>query len=106
MSTFPLPERPVTGWDLMAEVSATRREVGAVLTRVEVMDARQQLAAAQQADIETRLRAVQDAIPDRLDARLTAVERWQWRTGGAIAAVGVVFGLLGGLLGTLLSHVH
>lgn len=106
MTAMPFPDRPVTGWDIMSEVAGVRRDVSTVLTKVEVMDSRQQLATAQMSDIELRLRALQEAVPDRLEARLTAVERWQWRTGGAIAAVGVIFGLLGGLLGTLLSHVH
>lgn len=105
MGTLPLPDRPVTGWDLMTEVTAVRRDVSVVLTKVEVMTATQQLASAQMQDIETRLRLLQAAVPDQLGPRLTAVERWQWRTTGAVSAVALVFGLLGGYLGTILGHL-
>lgn len=106
MTALPFPDRPVTGWDIMTEVTGMRRDVSTVLTKVEVMSAQQALFTAQMSDVESRLRLVQAAMPEQLEARLTAVERWQWRTGGALAAVGVVAGLLGGWIGTLLGHVH
>lgn len=106
MNALPLPERSVTGWDIMAEVTAMRRDVGTVLTKVEVMSAQQQLATAQMSDIETRLRLLQAAVPDQLAPRLTAVERWQWRTGGALAAAALIFGIIGGYIGVVLGHIH
>lgn len=106
MTAFPLPDRPVTGFDLMSELTATRREVGNVLTKVEVMSAQQALATAQMTDIETRVRALQAAVPDQLGARLTAVERWQWRTGGILAGWSAAIGFLGGYIGTLIAHLH
>jgi hypothetical protein len=101
-----MPERSVTTYDLFNVVTATRNDVSTVLTDVEVMSAQQALTSAQLSDIELRLRTVQAAVPDGLAARLTAVERWQWRTSGALAAIGMAFGLLGGWLGTLIAHLH
>lgn len=106
MNALPLPDRPVTGWDIMSEVTAMRRDVGTVLTKVEVMSAQQSLATAQMSDIETRLRLLQAAVPDQLQARLTTVERWQWRTGGALAASALIFGILGGWIGAVIGHIH
>jgi hypothetical protein len=106
MTLPPMPDRPVTAFDLFAEVSATRRDVSELLIKAAVMAATQQLASAQMTDIEVRLRTLQGSVPDQLAARLTAVERWQWRTGGALAALATVLGFLGGYLGTLIAHLH
>lgn len=106
MTALPFPDRPVTGWDIMTEVSAMRLDVGRVLTKVEVMAAQQALQTAQLTDIETRLRTVTAAVPEGLAARLTVVERWQWRTSGAMAAVSIICGLLGGYISHILTAGH
>jgi hypothetical protein len=106
MNEPPRPDRQVAGRKLMTEMMAVRRDVSSVLTKVEVMTATQAHASAQMNDIEARLRLLQAAVPDQLGQRLTAVERWQWRTGGALAAIAVIAGTLGGFLGTLIAHVH
>lgn len=104
MSAMPLPERPVTTWDLFSEVTGMRRDVSKVLTKVEVMSAQQALFTAQMTDVEARLRVLQGAVPDQLGPRLMAVERWQWRTAGIMATVAFIAGILGGYLGLLIAH--
>lgn len=106
MSTPLIPPGQVTAADVLVEMSAVRRDVGQVLTRVEVIDTRGAVQAAQLADHEARIRQVEQRIPQHLSGRLAGVERWQWRAGGIVAALAAVAGLLGSLLGSLLSHAH
>lgn len=105
--TMPLiPPGQITAADVLVETSAIRRDVAQVLTRVEVIDARDSSHAAQLADHEARIRTVEHELPAHLSARLAGVERWQWRAGGVIAALAAIAGLLGSLLGSLLAHAH
>jgi hypothetical protein len=104
MATPLIPPGQVTAADVFSEVSAIRRDVGQVLIKVEVIDSRHSVYTAQLADHEARIRAVEQQVPAQLAARLISVERWQWRAGGVVAALAVIAGLLGSLLGTLIAH--
>jgi len=106
MTTPLIPPGQITAADVLADTSAIRREVAQVLTRVEVIDARDSGHAAQLADHEARIRAVEHQLPLQLAGRLVNVERWQWRAGGIVAALAAAAGLLGSLLGSLLAHAH
>jgi hypothetical protein len=106
MTTPLIPPGQVTATDVLVETSAIRRDVGQLLTRVEVINVRHQDQAAQLADHEARIRAVEQSIPPQLAARLVTVERWQWRAGGIVAALAAAAGLLGSFLGTMLAHAH
>ena len=106
MTTPLIPPGQVTAADVLAETSAIRRDVGQVLIRVEVIDARHAAYGAQLADHEARIRVSEQRIPELLSARLAKVERWQWRAGGFVAALAAIAGLLGSLLGTLISHAR
>jgi len=106
MTTPLIPPGQVTAADVLAETSAIRRDVAQVLTRVEVIDTRDSNHAAQLADHEARIRAVEHQLPLQLAGRLVNVERWQWRAGGIVAALAAAAGLLGSLLGSMLAHAH
>lgn len=106
MTTPLIPPGQVTAADVLAATSEIRRDVAQVLTRVEVIDARDTSHAAQLADHEARIRLVEHQMPEHLTARLVGVERWQWRAGGVVAALAAVAGLLGSLLGSLIAHAH
>lgn len=106
MTTPLIPPGQITAADVLADTSAIRREVGQVLTKVEVIEARHVAYAAQLADHETRIRATESRIPELLSRRLAKIERWQWRAGGFVAALAAVAGLLGSLLGTLIAHAR
>jgi hypothetical protein len=104
MSEGQIPSGTVTAADLYGAVEATRREVGQILTKVEVMDDRYVRVVAEIADHETRLRAAVALIPSRLPERLISLERWQWRAGGVVAAFAVLGGLVAGLIEALIVH--
>ena len=95
----------ITNDQLYAEIVGLRGDVRGALLRIEVTDAKAGQATAAIADHESRVRVLEAVIPDDLAGRLVAVERWQWRAAGAIAAVGVVAGLLGGWLATIVAHL-
>lgn len=106
MTSPAIPIGQVTAADLMGEVSAARRDIQGVLTRVEVMDTRHGTVSAHVADLELRMRVVEAAMPESLKSRLGQLERWQWKAAGAMAAVAIVVGLLAGWIGTLLGRLH
>lgn len=101
-----IPTGSVTAADLFGEVTAARREIALVLSQVAVIDARHLTLTGQLGDHETRLRTVEDKVPDQLKPRLVSVERWQWKASAIIAACALVAGLLSGYLGFLLGHVR
>lgn len=94
----------VTAADLYGAVEATRREVGQILTKVEVMDDRHARIIGQVADHETRTRALEAAIPNRLIDRLVALEHWQWRAAGVVSVIAVLAGVLAGFMTALVAH--
>lgn len=96
----------VTAADLFGEVTAARREIGQVLSKVEVVSATQLTLAAQMNDHEIRIRSLDDQVPDSLTTRLVSVERWQWKASAIISAIALAAGLASGYLGFLLGHVH
>lgn len=96
----------VTAADLFSEVTAARRDISNVLTKVEVMDARHGAINAVVADHETRLRAVEGKVPDGLIGRLVSVEKWQLRAGAIIGFIALVVGVVSGYLSAILTHVH
>lgn len=53
-------------------------------------------------DHETRMRAIEEALPTALDARLTALERFRWGAAGAATLGGA---LSGGGIATLLTYL-
>lgn len=69
-------------------------KIASVDTKVETLTARvgEQLAQGQQvmADHESRLRILEAAVPERLEVRVTALERLAWKLIGAFAAVNIV----------------
>lgn len=106
MTTQPIVSGTVTAADLYGEVTATRREVGQILTKVEVMDDRYSRFSAQVGDHELRVRALESSIPAQLADRVISLERWQWRAGGVVAAFALLGGLVVGLVDALVFHVH
>lgn len=104
MSDGQIQPGTVTAADLYGAVEATRREVGQILTKVEVMDDRHSRFMAQVADHETRLRNTEAAIPNRLIDRLVALEHWQWRATGVVSVIAVLSGVVAGFLTALLAH--
>lgn len=106
MTSPTIPSGAITAADLYGEVSATRRDMATVLTKVEVMNARHTVVSAQVIDHETRLRTLELSAPDNARARLTAVERWQWRAAGIVSAFAVLGGVVAGLLEALIGHIH
>lgn len=96
----------VTAADLYAEVSAARREIGAMLTKIEVMDARHLNMSATVIDHEGRLRTREAAAVPNAAARLETVERWQARASAVCATLGVLAGVLSGWITSLIVHAH
>lgn len=106
MTGVPVQTGQVTAADLYGEVTAARRDIQNVLTKVEVMGSQNVTMAGQLADHEARIRLLDDRIPDHAAARLTAVERWQWRAAGAIGILAIIAGVISGWLASVLTHVH
>lgn len=102
----PIPPGGVSAADLYSEVSAARRDVAQILTKVEVMDDRHARQSVQLGDHESRLRALETYIPPGLSDRLTAVEHWQWRAAGIVAAFAVLGGVVAGFLEAVVSRIH
>lgn len=54
--------------------------------------------------LDVRLRLVESDV-EKHDGRLTALERWQWRTTGVLATLATVASLVGsGLIAPLILH--
>lgn len=106
MTSPPIPAGNITAADLLGEVGAARRDIQAVMTKVEVMDARHTVTSAAVADHELRLRVVEGLVPSDLPSRIRALERWQWKAIGALAVVAIIVGIVSGYLGGLLEHAH
>jgi hypothetical protein len=104
MSEGQIPSGTVTAADLYGAVEATRREVGQILTKVEVIDDRHSRVVVTVTDHETRIRALEGLVPVRLPDRIISLERWQWRAGGVVAAFAVLGGLVAGLIEALVAH--
>lgn len=68
--------------------------VASVDTKVETLTARvdEQLASGRltMSDHENRLRTLEAAVPERLEVRVTALERLAWKLIGAFAAINVI----------------
>jgi uncharacterized membrane protein len=69
------------------QVSQMRGDLGTLTARVDERLASGQLTMT---DHEARLRALEVAVPDRLEVRVTALERLAWKLIGAFAAINVV----------------
>lgn len=106
MTSPTIPTGQITAADLFAEVSATRREVAAALTQIQVMETRHAAINGDVTDHESRLRVLEGLVPIDLSRRLVSLERWQWKAAGAIAAVAIIFGALAGYLASLATHGH
>lgn len=89
MAPDQLPAGQVTIADLYRELTGLRTDLGKALTKLEVIDARNQTADRVDSDHETRIRGL---------------EAFKWKLTGVALAVGVLSGLLSGYVTVLLSH--
>lgn len=90
MAPDQLPAGQVTIADLYRELTGMRTDIGKALTRLEVIDARDQAAAEVDRDHEGRLRAL---------------EAFRWKLVGIALCISVAAGLLSGYL-TYVIETH
>ena len=95
----------ITNRDLYEAQRDTERQLGGLALQVATLVAelrgigeRLDSGAAKMADYEQRLRTLEAAVPDRLEMRVTALERLAWKLIGAFAAVNVAAGVAEWLL--------
>lgn len=96
----------VTAATLLTAFTDLHRDVSAVLSKVEVIEAGRTADRATLADHEARLRVIQDALPPALETRLIAGEKWRWQVAAVLGVVALVAGLLSGWVSSLLAHAH
>lgn len=106
MSTPLIPPGQVTAADLLRDTSAIRHDLGELLVKVEVMHSEHTARAAEMADHEARIRAIERQLPQALAGRLAALERWRWRTMGGMSVLAVLGGLAGSIVEWALFHLH
>lgn len=104
MTVPPIAPGQVTAADLYGEVTAARRDMATMLTKVEVMDDRYARHGMELTDHENRIRAIEASAVPKAGERLGALERWQWRQSGILAVLAVLAGIASGYLEQLLSH--
>jgi hypothetical protein len=87
----------ITNRDLYEAQRDTERQVGSLALQVATLVAewravgeRLDAGSVKMADYEQRLRALEVALPDRLETRVTALEKMAWKLTGAFAGVNVV----------------
>lgn len=106
MTSPAIPTGAVTAADLFAQVSAARQDLTLILTKVEVMSDRHDRMNRDLADVQSRMRALELSTPAKLAERVIALERWQWRAGGIVAAFAVLGGVVAGLLEAVIGRLH
>lgn len=86
----------ITNRDLYEAQRDTERQLGGLALQVATLVAelrgvgeRLDSGSGKMADLEGRLRLLEAAVPDRLEVRVTALERLAWKLTGAFAAVNV-----------------
>lgn len=104
MTVPPIVPGQVTAADLYGEVTAARRDMATMLTKVEVMDDRYARHGMELTDHENRLRALEASAVPKGGERLASVEKWQWRTGGMLAVLAILAGIVAGFLEQLVNH--
>lgn len=86
----------ITNRDLYEAQRATEQQLGGLALQVATLVAelrgvgqRMDSGTRRFDDIETRVRLLEAAVPDRLELRVTTLERLAWKLIGAFAAVNV-----------------
>jgi hypothetical protein len=87
----------ITNRDLYEAQRATEQQLGGLALQVATLVAewrgvgeRLDSGTEKMRDYEGRLRALEAAVPDRLEMRVTALERLAWKLVGAFAALNLV----------------
>ena len=84
------PPPQVTMGDLYREIQAARDEIARVLTRLERTEERHLNTVNRQDDHETRIRALENAIPSSLEVRIMSLEKFRWQVLGALVTIQVL----------------
>ena len=74
-----IPASSVTVADLYHELVGMRADVAAMLLKMERVDARGTNSERVQADQESRLRTLENAIPSSLEVRIMTLEKFRWQ---------------------------
>lgn len=82
-----IPSAQVTVADLYRELVDLRGLLTRSLGKLEVIESRNGDADQIHRDHETRLRALEKAVPDGLDGRVTALEKFAWKLTGALVLI-------------------
>jgi len=85
-----IPASGVTISDLYHELVALRADVAAALSKMERANERAATAERLQADHETRLRTLENAVPSSLEVRMMALEKFRWQIAGALVVLNVM----------------
>jgi hypothetical protein len=82
-----IPASSVTVADLYHELVGMRADLATMLTKMERVDERGMTAERIQSDHETRMRALETALPSSLEGRIMALEKFRWQIAGALLAI-------------------
>lgn len=85
-----IPAASVTVADLYHELVGMRTDVATMLTKMERVDERGAASDRTQADHETRLRDLENAVPSSLEVRIMALEKFRWQIVGALIVINVL----------------
>jgi hypothetical protein len=106
MASPPIPTGQITAADLFGEMSAVRREVSAMLGRVDVLYYQHGDMSKVVADHESRLRVLSDKVPPDIAQRLAAVEKWQIKATVMASGVAAAVSLVVEYVVSLVAHMH
>jgi len=87
MASGDIAASSVTVADLYHELVGMRADVATMLTKMEQVDERGTASDRVQADHETRLRGLENAVPSLLEVRIMALEKFRWQVLGALVAI-------------------
>lgn len=88
---------------MATDLAAMRAELTRSLTRLEVIESQRADLDGRTADHESRLRAVERALPSDAAGRIAALERFRYTLAGLAAAGGILAGWAGQWIG---QHLH
>ena len=80
----------VTISDLYHELVGLRTDVAQMLTKMERVEERSAAFDRGLADHETRVRALENAVPSSLEVRIMALEKFRWQIAGALVVIQVL----------------
>lgn len=85
-----MPASSVTVADLYHELVAMRADLAAWKLKMERAEDRGVRADQAQADHESRIRALETAVPSSLEVRIMSLEKFRWQIAGGIFAIQVL----------------